>query len=418
MNMARIFILFLLFLTTALGAQTIEGLVLNAEDKSPVPYANISVSKTGIGTVSRFNGKFQLNVSSRPEGKDSLEFSAIGFQTKKIRISDSMDTIFVFLHPNSVKLNSVLVSPKSPEEYIQMAIEKIPQNYISTPFNGHIYQRTLIRLNGKFIESTESILKGYIMPVIGTPGDSTRIEMLAFKSFDEEEMAIQSIVSKRRKKKGDKMAIKGLDSTMLGFGKEMSEGFDIYTQIDSNLIKQLYLNGAQIEKIKFWFEDLVQDGERQIIKIGFKGRIGGVASQRGYLLLDYETLAIEAFTFQVRSSSMKIRLLMKVLGINFNGFDIVFNFNSIYSEAGWIPDLMSADIFIDLERIKLLSKNIPVKIELNTHIRFLDIETPAGDKCQDGRLLKKKTPLRDQYPSDPQNPLWEKYKAQISEAGN
>lgn len=387
---------------------------MSAADRIPVPYVNISVSKTGLGTVSRFNGKFQLDVTNRPEGKDSLVFSAIGFITKGILISDDMDTIFVLLKPNSVKLNSVLVSPKSPEEYIQMAIEKIPDNYISEPFNGHIYQRTMIRLNGKFIESTESILKGYIMPVIGGAGDSTRIEMLAFNYFDEEESAIQSIVSKRRKRKSDKMAIKGLDSMMLSFGTQLGETFDIYTQIDSNMIKQLYINGAQIEKTKFWFENLVQDGERQIIKIGFKGRIGGLANQTGYLFLDYETLAVEAFTFQVTSSSLKLRMLLKLVGINFNGFDIVFNFNSIMSEAGWIPDLMSADIFVDMEKIKLFSKNIPIRIELNTHIRFLDVEIPASDKCQDGKLVKKKTHLKDQFESDPLNPLWNKYKKELA----
>ena len=212
------------------------------------------------------------------------------------------------------------------------------------------------------------------------------------------------------------MAIKGLDSTMLSFGSQLSENFDIYTQIDSNMIKQLYIHGSQIKKTKFWFENLVQDGERQIIKIGFKGRIGGVANQKGYMLLDYETLAIEAFTFQIRSSSFKIQMLLKLVGINFNGFDVVFHFNSIQSEAGWIPDRMSADIFVDLEKIKLFSKNIPIKIELNTHIRFLDIEIPANDKCLSDKLVMKKTPLQNQFESEPNNPLWDKYKKELSRA--
>lgn len=414
-HLSKFVFLIFSFLTLVANGQMIEGRVLNAADRSDVPYVNISVSGTTLGTISKFDGRFELDVSGRAEGKDSLRFSAMGYDSKTILITKSMDTIYVLLAPNSVQLNSVLVSPKSPEEYIQMAIDRIPDNYISEPFNGSIYQRTMIRLNGKFMESSESILKGYIMPVMGEINDSTRLKMQAFKYFDQEEEAIQSIVSKRRKKKGDKMAIKGLDSTMLSLGREMSESFDIYTQIDSNMIKQLYKQGPQFEKTKFWYEDLIQLEDREIIRIGFKGRLGGVANQKGYILLDYESLAIEAFTFQVRSSDFKIRMLLKVMGINFNGIDVVFRFNSISSEAGWIPDLMSADVFIDLEKIKIFSKNIPIKIEVNTYIRFLDIEVPANDKCLSGELVKKRTPLQEQFKSDVNNPLWDKYKKRLSE---
>ena len=394
-------------------SQVIEGLVLDKSTREGIPYVNISIPGSGLGTVSQFDGHFKLDAGDRPAGMDSLVFSVVGYIKKGILIREEMDTIFVMLEPASFGLDAVLVSPKSPEEYIQMAVDKIPDNYIDKAFNGTLYQRSLIRLNGHFLESTEAIMKGYIMPVVDDKKDSTRIKMLAFKYFDEEEKALGSIVTKKRKKKPNKVAIEGLDSIMVNLGKDISEGFDIYTQVDSNFIKQLYHEGPQIEKTRFWFGKLLFRGKRQVLNIGFKGRLGGVAEQHGRVLLDYESLAIESFGIQIRTSSLKIKALLLLFGIRFHGADVVVRFNSIPTDKGWIPDLMSIDVFVDLEKIRIFSKNVPVMVEVNTYTRFLDVEVPGSDECRTGQLVKKHTALKKQFKSDPSDPLWEKYADQI-----
>ncbi|MEQ8323675.1 MAG: carboxypeptidase-like regulatory domain-containing protein [Vicingaceae bacterium] len=411
----RPYIAFLLSigLSGQLSGQVIEGLVLQTDRKTTIPYVNIRIGGTAIGTVSQFDGRFKLDVSERPKTKDTLIFSAIGYENKVIPITAEMDTIYVTLTPTSVGLDAVLVSPKNPEELIAAAAENIPENYAKEAFNGTLYQRQMIRLNGKYLESSEAILRARVAPIVNSMSDTTSIKMLAFKHFDEESQAIKTIISKKRKNKPDKMAIEGMDSVMISLSREISENFDIYTQVDSNYIRQLYMKGPQTDKTKFWFENIIQREGRQLINIGFKGRVGGIANQQGQILMDYESLAIESFIIQLRTSSFKLRMLLKLVGINFNGADVVFKFNSIMTEEGWIPDLMSADVFVDMEKIKLFSPNIPIRIEINTQTRYLDIDIPATDDCKGKGVVKRNTALKDQFESDTNNPLWNEYDQKI-----
>ncbi|MEQ9062923.1 MAG: carboxypeptidase-like regulatory domain-containing protein [Vicingaceae bacterium] len=411
----RPYIAFLLSigLSGQLSGQVIEGLVLQTDRKTTIPYVNIRIGGTAIGTVSQFDGRFKLDVSERPKTKDTLIFSAIGYENKVIPITAEMDTIYVTLTPTSVGLDAVLVSPKNPEELIAAAAENIPENYAKEAFNGTLYQRQMIRLNGKYLESSEAILRARVAPIVNSMSDTTSIKMLAFKHFDEESQAIKTIISKKRKNKPDKMAIEGMDSVMISLSREISENFDIYTQVDSNYIRQLYMKGPQTDKTKFWFENIIQREGRQLINIGFKGRVGGIANQQGQILMDYESLAIKSFIIQLRTSSFKLRMLLKLVGINFNGADVVFKFNSIMTEEGWIPDLMSADVFVDMEKIKLFSPNIPIRIEINTQTRYLDIDIPATDDCKGKGVVKRNTALKDQFESDTNNPLWNEYDQKI-----
>jgi outer membrane receptor for ferrienterochelin and colicin len=60
----------------------IQGVVYDADTKEPLPYVNVLVLNTEIGTTTDDEGRFYtLNV---PPGKHSLEFSYIGYQTVKL----------------------------------------------------------------------------------------------------------------------------------------------------------------------------------------------------------------------------------------------------------------------------------------------------------------------------------------------
>lgn len=60
----------------------IQGVVYDADTKEPLPYVNVLILNTEIGTTTDDEGRFYtLNV---PPGKHSLEFSYIGYQTVKL----------------------------------------------------------------------------------------------------------------------------------------------------------------------------------------------------------------------------------------------------------------------------------------------------------------------------------------------
>lgn len=76
-----------LMLSNALLAQrTITGTVTDAQDGEPLIGANVLVVGTSTGTVTEFDGTYQLNV---PDGATELEFSYTGYAAQKVTIGVS-----------------------------------------------------------------------------------------------------------------------------------------------------------------------------------------------------------------------------------------------------------------------------------------------------------------------------------------
>ena len=67
------------------------------------------------------------------------------------------------------------------------------------------------------------------------------------------------------------------------------------------------------------------------------------------------------------------------------------------------------NVLVDMEKNKWFAKDIPIVIELKSHISFLEVEVPASDLCNEGQLIKKGKHLKDQFKSDPDNAAWNEY---------
>lgn len=84
----------------------LQGLVVDNNDKSPLPGALVRVNGKSYGAVTDNNGKFSIKVDSP---KSKVEIGFVGYNTVKIdaRNSDSLKTIG--LEPNSSSLSEVVV---------------------------------------------------------------------------------------------------------------------------------------------------------------------------------------------------------------------------------------------------------------------------------------------------------------------
>lgn len=62
--------------------QIITGTVISELDKSPIPYINVAVKNSNVGTVTDSDGNYSIKVIS---SKSILVFSSIGYQTREIK---------------------------------------------------------------------------------------------------------------------------------------------------------------------------------------------------------------------------------------------------------------------------------------------------------------------------------------------
>lgn len=123
-----ILILLFLFVNNSIISQTVAGKVINSATNDPVPFANVTIVQDGeekkIGVASDENGNFIIGISQRLPVE--LEFSAIGFLTRRIRIEEFSRNLEVRLSEDYTQLGEVYItSDKISEQDLKAPIETI-----------------------------------------------------------------------------------------------------------------------------------------------------------------------------------------------------------------------------------------------------------------------------------------------------
>ncbi|WP_298486105.1 SusC/RagA family TonB-linked outer membrane protein [uncultured Maribacter sp.] len=105
MKSKKKFLLLIIFLITlGIKAQdSVSGLITDSETNDPIPGVNVVIKGTTTGTVSDFDGKYQINAK---EG-DVLVFSYISFKTLEIAVSSK--TVNASLTTDTSQLEEVVV---------------------------------------------------------------------------------------------------------------------------------------------------------------------------------------------------------------------------------------------------------------------------------------------------------------------
>ncbi|WP_264565731.1 DUF5686 and carboxypeptidase regulatory-like domain-containing protein [Flavobacterium sp. N3904] len=123
--MKHFFLLFFLF-TLSLQAQfQVNGIVKDASNKKPLPFATIT-SDDGSNTISDVDGKFSI---TSPKKIASIEISYVGYLKNKISLENNRIYYTVFLAQKTDELNEILISNVNPAiAIIKKAIENKNSN--------------------------------------------------------------------------------------------------------------------------------------------------------------------------------------------------------------------------------------------------------------------------------------------------
>jgi len=111
-------VLLIWFPVAVSGQIVINGKVLDRDTKMPIPYANIGILKSDIGTLSNLDGSFSIQVPQQSKD-DTLWISALGFGKRAIRITDvQRRNIVVYLWEKVTLLDEVPVQGKKEKNEI------------------------------------------------------------------------------------------------------------------------------------------------------------------------------------------------------------------------------------------------------------------------------------------------------------
>ncbi len=115
----------------------IKGKVADFMTYAPIESASVYIEKTTIGTITNVDGKFSLKVP-QANLSDTLVISSIGFKSYKIAITGFVSGSDIFLEEDVASLDEVVVvadtRPKSGNDIMLRALERLPDNMPSQPF--------------------------------------------------------------------------------------------------------------------------------------------------------------------------------------------------------------------------------------------------------------------------------------------
>lgn len=100
-------LLFSFFIAEAQNQQRIvTGTITDAATGEPIPFANIILKGTTIGTITDVDGRYSITI---PQGEQTLEISFIGYKSQQFKIAHSVTKVDIALEAESTALDEVVV---------------------------------------------------------------------------------------------------------------------------------------------------------------------------------------------------------------------------------------------------------------------------------------------------------------------
>lgn len=143
------------------GNIDLEAIVLDEETKESLPYTNVMIEETSIGTTTNEEGKFELTVTKK-YAKSNVVFSFIGFDIVKRKLQDFKVGDTIYLKPSSTSLETISIVVKNKyRELIKAAINNFSNNYPQEPTLMDVYYKELTKIDNQYTKFTDVAGKFY-----------------------------------------------------------------------------------------------------------------------------------------------------------------------------------------------------------------------------------------------------------------
>ncbi|QZT36810.1 DUF5686 and carboxypeptidase regulatory-like domain-containing protein [Halosquirtibacter xylanolyticus] len=114
---------FILLSSLEAEAEKVTGIVYDYKTKEPIPYVQVKVAETYIGTVTSDEGYFEIEVPKLPV---TIEIKYIGYKSLTLDIKETKNSVSVYLQEESLKLDEITVTPNT--SYDQFLLKQIVKN--------------------------------------------------------------------------------------------------------------------------------------------------------------------------------------------------------------------------------------------------------------------------------------------------
>ncbi len=140
---------------------SVKGKVIDNSSKKPIPYANIYLLNSNIGTISNNDGEFILKI---PQNKTNqpIRISFMGYKNQDLTIDQiQLNNNLIELATEVVTLKELVIRSNDPQNLIRSAIHNISANYGTSPYICTAFYRESVMQNKQYVGLAEAVLNIY-----------------------------------------------------------------------------------------------------------------------------------------------------------------------------------------------------------------------------------------------------------------
>lgn len=160
--MNRLLFMAFMMAAPALCAQetiSVSGTVTDAATGNPLPFAQLTVRHTTLGTSANNDGVFQLNMPAG-HAEDTLLFGYMGYEPQQVAVASLLKgDRKIPLRPAAIELAEIEVVGLTPQEVIRRATAAIPENMGADSILLTAFVRVQKIVGSRLAEYTEAIVK-------------------------------------------------------------------------------------------------------------------------------------------------------------------------------------------------------------------------------------------------------------------
>jgi len=304
-----VFLLILIIQTNIIvGQETdfIYGQLVNSDDQTPIPFAHISIKNKAKGTISNMDGGFRIP-GKYYKSKDTLVITSIGYYSKKIpliSLDQNLRNVMILMRKEEVldeitigdsgnksrkdgqsidNSSASLTNRVRAKDIVQLALDRIPENYPFKPFSYVGYYRDYQMNKGNYMNLNEAVM--HVFDAGFGASDSVQTQTRIYKynknlTFPEDTLANMPYDYNNERKY--------ISSTELGTPKAGRNeytllrihdalrnyninSYDFVNRLDADFIKHhkfKFLSGTSIDSIPLYAISIYKRWERYFTAIG------------------------------------------------------------------------------------------------------------------------------------------------------
>lgn len=160
--MKRLVLIWMLLAPMTVFAQQVVVSGVVTDQKTGEPLRQVSVSVGRVAVVTNEDGDFTLKLSEMPS---TVHVSHVGYKSQRVSLKDGQTVgLRIRLVPASIQLREIVVRNQNARELVDIAIDKIPENYSKSPELLKAFYRETAMKRKHYIYVAEGVEDMYKTP--------------------------------------------------------------------------------------------------------------------------------------------------------------------------------------------------------------------------------------------------------------